>query len=55
MTEPLSVTRRRLGTFMGIAPVATKLFVEPTDGNVAHAGIHGGLTPQEMGIPLILA
>jgi len=52
--EPLcDRTRRRLGTFVGIAhkPV---FFVEPTDGHPEYVGVHGGLTPEEMTVPLII-
>ncbi|MDK1032436.1 MAG: alkaline phosphatase family protein [Planctomycetia bacterium] len=54
---PLSpVTRRRLGDFIGIAPAPAAIYFKPPDAKVTvHVGVHGGLTPDEMLIPLILA
>ena len=48
-------TRRRLGTFVGIADEPAKFYVEPCPGSVRHIGVHGGLTADEMRIPLVLA
>ena len=45
---------RRLGTFVGIALQAAKFHVENTGGAPQHLGVHGGLTPQEMYVPLIV-
>ncbi|KPL00080.1 MAG: hypothetical protein AMK75_05920, partial [Planctomycetes bacterium SM23_65] len=54
--DPLSsAMTRRLGTFVGIAPDPTVLAIAPCRGAAKHIGIHGGLTPAEMRIPLILA
>ena len=51
----LSATmRRRLGDFVGIAPEPTKFYIKPVDDNVAHLGVHGGLSPIEMTVPLIV-
>jgi predicted AlkP superfamily pyrophosphatase or phosphodiesterase len=47
--------RRRLGTFVGIAPEAAAFAIRPSHGAAVHKGVHGGLTPEEMRIPLVLA
>jgi N-acetylglutamate synthase-like GNAT family acetyltransferase len=53
--ELTPVTKRRLGTFMGIAPQPAKLYVRPCDRcNPQNIGVHGGLSAAEMDIPLIL-
>ncbi|MDP6380954.1 MAG: alkaline phosphatase family protein [Phycisphaerae bacterium] len=50
------VMRQRLGTFIGIAsqPAAVYLRLDDYQDKV-HVGMHGGLTPAEMRVPLILA
>jgi len=55
--EPLSPTMRsRVGPFVGIARRPAKLYVEPTgSAHPENPGIHGGMTPGEMMIPLVLA
>jgi hypothetical protein len=51
--EPLAPeTRRRLGDFMAISATADAIVYKPDD---AMLGYHGGLLPDEMRIPLILA
>jgi len=53
--ELSAVTRRRLGTFVGIAPSPGKIYVQPCDGcRPENIGVHGGLTSAEMDVPLIL-
>jgi hypothetical protein len=50
------VTRRRLGTFVGISRGAATLWHRPKGGEVApHRGVHAGLSRAEMEVPLILA
>jgi hypothetical protein len=51
---PSDETRRRIGDYVAIAPAGTVLFYEPPPDLVAMRGTHGGLTPDEMRIPLIL-
>ena len=55
--EPLApVTRQRLGSLIGLAPAPAALYFRPKVGEFhVHVGVHAGLTPQEMTIPLILA
>jgi hypothetical protein len=48
------VMRQRLGTFMGICRVPTKVYIKPAGSSAGHIGVHGGLTHQEMTIPLIV-
>jgi len=54
--DPLSATaRRRFGTFMGIGDRPTKLLIRPFIGqHPDYVGVHGGFTPREMQIPLIV-
>jgi len=53
---PLSpLMKRRLGTFLGIALLPAKFSIEHTGGATANIGVHGGLTKQEMTVPLFLA
>ncbi len=48
--------RERLGTFVGIAPAPALVHVEPLRNPYPpHRGVHGGLRPAEMEIPLIVA
>jgi hypothetical protein len=50
------VTRRRLGTFIGIAGEPAALYTRNADGTVdSHVAVHAGLTADEMWSPLILA
>ena len=52
----LSATmKRRLGTFVGIAPQPATFYAVPSDGNPASIGTHGGLSSGEMHVPLMLA
>jgi len=55
--EPLAeTTRQRLGDLMGIAGEPTALYTAGPNGQVrVHVGVHAGLTPSEMWVPLILA
>jgi len=54
--DPLSAyVRPRLGTYLGISPVAAKFHVEPCSSSVSHAGAHGGLLASEMVVPLVVA
>jgi hypothetical protein len=47
--------RRRMGTFLGVAPAPVKLYVRPGLGtHPEHPGVHGGLTPAEMRVPLVV-
>jgi hypothetical protein len=47
--------RQRLGTYLGISPYSAQLYAEfGRDTSVRLVGVHGGLTPHEMLIPLIL-
>jgi hypothetical protein len=51
--QPLTpLARRRFGDFIGITPQPRSLRVA---GDPGHQGIHAGLTPGEMFVPLILA
>jgi Type I phosphodiesterase / nucleotide pyrophosphatase len=51
--DPLAPeTRRRLGDFMAVSGTADAIVYKPDD---AMLGFHGGLLPDEMRIPLILA
>jgi hypothetical protein len=54
---PLSpITRRRIGTFLGIAAQPTALYYRPRRTLVrVHVAVHAGLSPAEMLIPLIVA
>ena len=54
--DPLSATAcRRFGTFMGIGNRPTKLLIRPFIGqHPDYVGVHGGFTPREMQIPLIV-
>ena len=53
---PLSeTTKKRLGTFIGISVEPAKFYIEPLPSSASHIGIHGGLSPDEMIIPLILS
>ncbi len=53
--ELTPVTKRRLGTFLGIAPQPAKLYVHPCDRcSPENIGVHGGLSSAEMDVPLIL-
>lgn len=54
---PLSaLARRRCGDFLAVAPRPTVVIWRPRDGGPAvHKGVHAGLTPGEMYVPLILA
>lgn len=49
------IMRQRLGTFMGVCRVPAKMYIKPAGSSAGHIGVHGGLTHQEMTIPLILA
>lgn len=50
------VMRGRLGTFVGVAPYSAQLFVRHAAGGTPDfVGVHGGLTLDEMKIPLILS
>jgi hypothetical protein len=52
---PLSTEmRRRAGDFVGIAFGQAVLLYEPSDKEPLR-GYHGGLTPDEMRVPLVLA
>ncbi len=51
----VSETRRRLGDFVGVALGGYALLYEPSPELAAIQGMHGGMTPAEMRIPLILA
>jgi len=52
--ENLSPTMKcRLGTFVGIALQPAKFYIRPCDGSEANIGVHGGLSPDEMSVPLI--
>lgn len=54
--SPLSdETRRRVGDFAGIAMTHAVLLYDPSDDLRALRGHHGGLSPDELRIPLILA
>ena len=47
--------RRRLGTFVGISPRPTSLeYVEQGAEPLSFTGVHGGLRPDEMRVPLYL-
>jgi N-acetylglutamate synthase-like GNAT family acetyltransferase len=48
------ITRRRLGTFVGIARRPSRFYIEPTDGHPEYVGVHGGLSPEEMVVPLVV-
>lgn len=51
-----SAMRERLGDFVGIAVEPSLLeYVPPGRQPVAHVGVHGGLRPGEMQVPLLLA
>lgn len=52
---PSDETRRRVGDYVAIAPPGHVLLYEPSDALLAMSGTHGGLTRDEMRIPLILA
>jgi hypothetical protein len=53
---PLSdETRSRLGDFIGVALRGEALLCDPSEELAVMQGHHGGLTPEEMRIPLILA
>ena len=53
--EPLSPrARRRFGDYIGIAPVPTTLHYQYSEQHPTLPGIHSGLRPGEMRIPLIL-
>lgn len=55
---PVSLTdtaRRRLGTYIGICLEPAKFYVKPLSASASHIGVHGGLSPAEMRIPLIVA
>ncbi|OGV73433.1 MAG: hypothetical protein A3K19_13905 [Lentisphaerae bacterium RIFOXYB12_FULL_65_16] len=48
-------TAARMGSFIGIAPQPCKLYIEPCAGcHVEYLGVHGGLRPAEMTVPLVL-
>lgn len=54
--EPLATeTRRRLGDYIAFAGGPYAVLYEPTKELRALKGFHGGMTPDEMRIPLILA
>jgi hypothetical protein len=55
--EKLSpATRQHFGDFMAIAPQPNTIhFINPPYKTVIHRGVHAGLTPGEMLVPLILA
>ncbi len=55
--EALSpIMKRRLGAFVGIAPKPAKFYIHPCfDCAPENVGVHGGLTAEEMYVPLILA
>ncbi len=46
--------RRRIGTFVGLAPEPAKFYILPFDGHPQNPGVHGGLTRTEMAVPLVL-
>jgi hypothetical protein len=48
-------TRSRLGDFMGLSSAGEMLIYKPDTGIAAMQGYHGGLTPDEVRIPLIVA
>jgi hypothetical protein len=48
-------TRLRVGDFVALAPPGHVLLYEPSDTLLAMRGTHGGLTRDEMRIPLIVA
>jgi len=54
---PLSpVMKRRLGDFVGIGCRPAKFYIRPCVGSHPnYIGVHGGLTPAEMNVPLVLA
>ncbi|MGB2820328.1 MAG: alkaline phosphatase family protein [Phycisphaerae bacterium] len=47
--------RRRLGTFVGISQEPAKFYIRPADPGAANIGVHGGLSSDEMHVPLVLA
>jgi len=55
--EPLSpAMEARVGTYVGIARRPAKFYIEPTgSSHPENPGVHGGMTHEEMAIPLILA
>ncbi len=55
--EPLSaVMRERLGSYVGVAPEPVQLLARmPGGGEPFLTAVHGGLSPAEMLVPLILA
>ena len=49
------VTRARMGTFIGIAKTDAAIEYIPADGQSKnHVGMHGGLSSQEIEVPLIV-
>lgn len=55
-TAPITPeTRKRLGDFAGVALDGYALLYEPAPELASIEGMHGGMAPQEMRIPLILA
>jgi hypothetical protein len=54
--DPLAVeTRRRLGTYIGISPEPVSLEYIPEGGTPrSYPGVHGGLRPAEMRVPLAI-
>jgi hypothetical protein len=49
------ITRRRLGTFVGISPEPAKFYIQPADPGAGNVAVHGGLSRDEMYVPLIVA
>jgi len=48
------VMRRRLGTFIGIAQEPAKFYIQPADPGAGNVAVHGGLSRDEMYVPLVL-
>jgi hypothetical protein len=54
--EPLSaLARQRLGNFMAVSSAGEALIYQPDRGIADMLGYHGGLAPEEVRIPLVLA
>jgi hypothetical protein len=50
------LARRRFGDYMGIAPRPTGMgYVPPGFAQPNHKGIHAGLSPGEMFVPLVMS
>jgi len=54
--EPLApVTRERIGTAIGISSEPRRILIEPCGKCGEQIGSHGGLLPEEMLVPLVIA